>query len=209
MGDLIFASIVTGEIRTHQLIMSRTHLRTSIEQQSSTNLRIGPELADIVEFLITNGYIPNGPAIKTSDLTSRCSEASYYRVTRLHDELGMVMKFSQGPNTYLIHTRLNDIVNGQGVSSMVNEELRRVAQHARQNPTVRQIVASARGVPVSQALQGLQNGNFPTRQEFLVEIVTAIQNDSRVTRGNYGMVLFRTPANLYRATPLAIQLYRK
>ena len=189
--------------------MSRTHLKTSIEQQVSTNLRIGSELTDIVEFLLTNGHGPKGQAIKTPDLENRCVEASYYRVTRLYDELGMVMKYSQGPNTYLIHTRLNEIVNGQGVSSMVNEELKRVAQHVKQNPTIRQIVASRRGKPVSQALQGVQKGNFPARQERLVEIVTAIQNDSRVTQGNYGMILFRTPANLYRATPLARQLYRK
>ena len=32
--------------------------------------------------------------------------------------MGMVLKFSQGPDTYLIHTRKDEIVNGQGVSAM-------------------------------------------------------------------------------------------
>ena len=189
--------------------MTRTHLRSGIEQRANTDLRISTELTDIVEFLITNGYVPNGPAIKTPDLTSQCPEASYYRVTRLYDELGMVLKFNQGPNAYLIHTRKDEIVNGQGVSSMVNEEFRRVVQHAQQNPTVRQVVANARNVPPGQALQGLRSGNFGERQRRLVRVVTAIQEDPRVAQGDYGKIIFRTPANLYRATPLAIQLYNK
>jgi hypothetical protein len=189
--------------------MTRADLQNSIEHQANTDLRISGELTDIVEFLITNGHVPNSPAIKTPDLTSQCPEASYYRVTRLYDEIGMVLKFDQGPDTYLIHTREDEIVNGQGVSSMVNEELRRVAQHAQQDQAIRQVVADARNVPAAQALQGLYNGNFGERQGRLVQIVTAIREDSRVTQGDYGMIIFRTPANLYRASPLAIRLYNK
>lgn len=189
--------------------MTRIHLQTGIEQRANTNLRISAELTDIVEFLLINGYVPNGPAIKTPDLVNQCSAASYSRVIRLYDEIGMVLKFDQGPDTYLVHTRRNEIVNGQGVSSIVNEELGRVAQHTKQDSTIRQVVAAARNVPVGQALQGLRNGDFAERQERLVRIVTAIQQDSRVIQGDYGKIIFRTPANLYRATPLAVQLHNK
>lgn len=189
--------------------MTHANVKRGIEQQANTNLRIAAELTNIVEFLITNGYVPNGPAIKTPDLTSRCPEATYYRVTRLYDEMGMVLKFDQGPSTYLIHSRKDEIVNGQGVSAMVNEELRRIVDHAKQNPAVRQVVANARNVPPGKALQGLLNGNFAERRDRLEWIVNAIQADPRVVQGNYGKIIFRTPANLYRASPLAVQLYNK
>jgi hypothetical protein len=186
--------------------MSRNSLRNSIEQQATTNLRIGAELTDIVEFLITNGYVPNGPAIKTPDFTNQCSAASYYRIERLH-ELGMVQKYKKGPKTYLIHTRKDEIVNGQSVSKMVNEELHRVAQHAQQNPAVLTVVANARGTPQGQALQGLTNGGFAIRRNRLDDIVNAIQTAPNVSQGPYGKIIFRTPPNLYRASPIAVQLY--
>jgi hypothetical protein len=143
--------------------MSKTKLKSGIEQRAQTNLQIAAELTDIVEFLITHGYTPNGPNIKTPDLKSQCPEASYHRIERLHDEMGMVQKFKQGPSTYLIHGQ-KGVVNGQGVSQMVNQELQKVAQHAQQNPAVRAVVAKARNVPPGQALQGLTNGNFADRR---------------------------------------------
>ena len=51
--------------------MSKKDVQDAIEKRSRTNIRIAPELANICEFLITNGYIPGGPAIKTAELTSR------------------------------------------------------------------------------------------------------------------------------------------
>lgn len=201
---------MTGETSLYTIqSMTRADVTSGIEQQANTNLRIEGELTDIVEFLVTNGHVPGGPAIKTPDLTSQCPQASYYRVTRLYDEMGMVLKFDQGPSTYLIHTRKDKIVNGQGVSAMVNEELQRIADHAKRNPTVRQVVANARNVPVGNALQGLLNGGFGERRDRLEWIVNAIQGDARATQGDYGKIIFRTPANLYRATPLAVQLYKK
>lgn len=189
--------------------MSRTHVKNGIEQRANTNLRIGEELADIVEFLISNGHVPGGSTIKTPTLRNACTAATYQRVERLHNEMGMVLKFKQGPNTYVIHTRLNRIVNGRGASSMVNKELRRVAQHARQNATIRQIVAATRSVPVGQALQNLFQGNFAIRRDRLERIVNEIQADSRVNQGDYGKIIFRTPANLYRASSLAVQVYNR
>lgn len=189
--------------------MTITDIKNSIETKAKTDLRIAEELTDIVEFLIINGYVPNGSAIKTPDLTARCPEASYYRVTRLVDEMGMVLKFKQGPETYLIHTRIDDIVNGQGVSAMVNEELRRVADHVTKDALVRQVVAAERGVPPGNALQGFHNGNFAERRDRLERIVNAIQNDPRVSQGPYGKIIFRRRPNFYRASPLAVQLYNK
>lgn len=189
--------------------MSRTHLKSSIEKQSSTDIRIAKELVDIVEFLVTNGHVPNGPAIKTPDLDNRCPEASYYRVERLHNELGLVQKQKQGPNSYLIHTRKDEIVNGQGVSKMVNEELSRLVDHVKQDQSVRQVVANKRGCSPQQALQNLFQGNFGERRDRLDMLVTAIKQNTSVSQGNYGKIIFRTPANLYRATSLAVQLYRK
>jgi len=188
--------------------MSRRHLTDGIEQQANTDLRISQELTDIVEFLITNGYVPGGDAIKTPDLETQCPAASYYRVTRLYDEIGMVLKFSQGPDTYLIHTRLDEIVNGQNVSGMVDTELQQIIQHAQQNPAVRQVIGQARNVPAGQALQGLYSGNFAERRDRLERLVNTIKG-SHVTQGNYGKIIFRTPANLYRASPIAVQLYHK
>ena len=189
--------------------MARSHVKSGIEQRGSTNLRIAGELADITEFLITNGYVPAGPAIKTPDLESQCPEATYSRVIRLVDEMGMVHKFDQGPDTYLIHTRRDEIVNGQGVSAMVNEELNRLSQHAKQDPAIRRVVANARGIPVGQAFQGLFNGNFAERRDRLERLINAIQAAAQASQGDYGKIIFRTPANLYRATSLAVQLYQK
>lgn len=187
--------------------MTRTKLLDGIDKRANTDLRIAQELTDIVEFLIVNGYVPGNPAIKTPDLKARCSEANYHRIERLVHEMGMVLKFKQGPNTYLIHTRKDEIVNGQGVSAMVNEELRRVGQDAKQDPAVRRVVANARGVSPGQALQGLTKGGFADRRDRLERLVDAIQASPAVTQGPYGKIVFRTPANLYRASPLAVQLY--
>lgn len=187
--------------------MSKSQLRSGIEQRAQTNLRIAMELTNIVEFLIKNGYTPSGTTIKTPELKTQCQEASYHRVERLYDEMGMIQKFKQGPSTYLIHGQ-KGVVNGQGVSRMVNNELRQVAQHAKQNPSVRAVVASVRNVPASQALQGLTNGGFEERRDRLERIVDAIRNDPSVTQGSYSKIIFRTPANHYKATPLAVQLYR-
>lgn len=187
----------------------RNDLESGIDSRANTDLRTLTELADIVEFLITNGYTPARKAIKTPDLTAACPAASYSRLQRLHSEMGMVQKYSQGPNAYLIHTRLDEIVNGQGVSQMVNEELKRVSDHAKVDPQIRQIIADARDVSTSQALHGLWDGDFGDRQRRLVTIVSAIQNEPSVTQGDYGMIVFRNPANLYSATSLAVQLYEK
>lgn len=187
--------------------MTKAQLKSGIEQRAQTNLRTAMELTDIVEFLITNGYTPGGAKIKTPNLKQQCPEASYHRVERLHNEIGMVQKFKQGPSTYLIHGE-KGIVNGQGVSQMVYDELGKVAQHAKQDPTVRAVVATARNVPHSQALQGLTNGGFGERRERLERIVNAIQNNPNVSQGPYVKIVFRTPANHYRATPLAVQLYQ-
>ncbi len=189
--------------------MTYTDLRNRIEQQAQTNLRIGDELASVVEFLIVNGHTPGNSRIKTPEYTNQCQEASYHRIERLVHEMGMVQKYNQGPSTYLIHTRLDKIVNGQNVSQMVNDELDRVAQHASKSSAVRQIVANARGVPTGQALNRLKHGNFANRRERLERIVDAIAASSAVSQGPYGKIMFRTPANLYNATPLAVQLYRK
>jgi len=188
--------------------MTYTRLKSGIEKRAQTDLRIATELTDIVEFLIVNGYVPGNDPIKTPDLKQQCPEASYHRIERLYDPIGMIQKQKQGPDTYLIHTRLDEIVNGQGVSAMVNEELSRIATHAKQNPAIRAVVAKARNVPPGQALQGLTNGNFAERRARLERIVNAIQNASNVSQGPYGKIIFRTPANLYRATSLAVQLYQ-
>lgn len=187
--------------------MGRAELQTGIERNANTNLQIGMELADIVEFLIVNGHIPGGPAINTPDLTSQCQQATYQRVRRLVNEMAMVNQFDQGPTTYVIHTRLNEIVNGQNLTRLVNEELDRISTHAQQNPAVRQVVANARGVPVGQALQGLFGGDFIDRRSRLDNLVRAIQSSPNVNQGNYGRIIFRMPPNLYLASPLAVQLY--
>jgi len=186
--------------------MTRSQLKSGIEQRAQTNLQIAAELTDIVEFLITNGHTDSNTTIKTPALKSQCSEMSYNRIERLHSEMGMVQKYKQGPSTYLIHGQMG-VVNGQGVSQMVNQELRKVAQHAQQNSAVRAVVANARNVPAGKALQGLTSGNFGDRRERLERIVTAIEN-SNVTKGSYVKIVFRTPANHYCASPLAAQLYR-
>lgn len=187
--------------------MTRAQLKSGIEQRAQTNLRIATELTDIVEFLITNGHTNSDSTIKTPDLKSQCPEASYHRIERLHDEIGMVQKYKQGPSTYLIHGQ-KGVVNGQGVSQMVNQELGKVAQHVQQDPAVRAVVANARNVPPGQALQGLTNGNFGDRRDRLERVVTVIENDPNVTKGSYVKIVFRTPANHYCTSPLALQLYR-
>ena len=83
--------------------MTRSQLKSGIEQRAQTNLQIAAELTDIVEFLITNGHTDSNTTIKTPALKSQCSEMSYNRIERLHSEMGMVQKYKQGPSTYLIH----------------------------------------------------------------------------------------------------------
>lgn len=189
--------------------MAVKDVRRSIEQKSTTNLRIGQELANITVFVVSNGHVPGGSLIETPDLTARCPEASYSRIERLVDEMGMLHKFTNGPKAYLIHQRTNEIVNGEGVSAMVDEELRRLANHVKKDPTVRQIVAATRNVSPGNALQGLFNGDFNERRVRLELLVHAIKNDPRVSQGAYGAIIFRRSPNEYCATPLAVQLYHK
>jgi len=187
--------------------MTRPKLKSGIVKRAQTDLRIDQELTDIVEFLITHGYIPGEQAIKTPALKTQCPAASYNRIERLHDPIGMVQKYNKGPDTYLIHTRKDEIVNGQGVSAMVNEELSRIAKHVQQNPALRPVVADARNMGPGQVLQGLTNGGFAQRRDRLERIVDSIKG-SNVSQGPYGKIIFRTPANHYRASPLAVQLYQ-
>lgn len=189
--------------------MSTKDVRRSIEQKATTNLQIGQELTNITEFMITNGHVPGGSLITTPELTGRCPEASYSRVERLVDEMGMLNKFTNGPKAYLIHQRIGDIVNGEGVFAMVNEELRRLADHVRKDPVVREIVAATRNMSPGNALQGLFGGDFNERRSRLEQLVHTIRNDPRVSQGPYGAIIFRRSPNEYCATPLAVQLYNK
>jgi len=189
--------------------VSKKHLQDGIENQANKQLRISDDLAEILEYLCSNGVTePNDDAEKTGTITSACSEATYQRLERLH-ELGFVKKFKKGPKTYVIHTRKDDIVNGEPLLPLVEEEIRRLIQHLQKDPVVKLVVANELGVKPSDVVTELRSGGFNEKQANLERSVEAIQEDAHVSQGDYGAVIFRHASNWYTATAHAVGLFEK
>lgn len=189
--------------------MSKYDIETAVEQNAKNNIQIAGELADIVEYLVTNGYYEGNGVIETPTLKKRCPEATYNRLRRLEEEIGIVQGLRDGPERYLIHTRLDEIVNDGPVSRMVDEELSRIEKHAKKDPGIRRVISRVRASTPTQALNGLKQGTFPERRKRLENTVRAIQADASVSQGDYGMIIFRKSPVRWQATHRAVTLYRR
>ena len=187
--------------------MSKYHLKNGIQNRSQKKVRISDELAEVLDFLCRNGLTESqDKSAKTAQITSACPEATYQRLERLHD-LGFVNKERKGPKTYVIHTRKDEVVNGQALLPLVEEELRRLKDHIRVNSTINLIVANELGISPSEVISDLEKGGFNEKQAKLERAVEAIEADPSVSKGQYGSIIFRHASNWYQASRRTEQLY--
>ena len=185
-------------------------IKSKIEERSDKNIRICRELAEVVVWFCDGGItVSNDTAMKTKDVESSCPEASYHRLERLVN-LGFLNKVStDNPDTWVIHTRFDEIVNGQDLSSLLHEEISRLSDHIKANRTVRNVVANALSVGGKRVTSELYDGGFPEKRKKLGIAVDAVRNDPRVAQGDYGKIIFRTDPNYYCATSFSERLYAK
>ena len=187
--------------------MTSDHIKRAVETRATNNVRIADELAEVIVWACNKGYTaPNDDSAKTKAFVDNCTEATYNRLERLND-LGLLYKIDKGPKTYIIHERRDEIVNGENLGPLVDEEIRRVCAHMKRNPLVEWVVAIALREP--DPVSALPKGPFSEKQENLREAVRAIEESPAVSKDDYGAVIFRNSANEYQATQKAVNLKQK
>ncbi|WP_257300922.1 hypothetical protein [Haloarchaeobius sp. FL176] len=187
--------------------MTANDIENELTNRSSKNLRIADDLAEIVVWLCNQGYtVPNDRTVKTATITKRCPEAKYQRLERLV-ELGMVNKVDKGPRSYIIHERRDEIVNGEDLTALIDEEIRRLCDHIDKDPNIEWVVSVELMDPDPKS--ALRSGSLWERQENLRRAIRAIENESRVSKGNYGVIKVRNSSNEYQATHRAVVLKQK
>lgn len=187
--------------------MAHDHVERAVEKRAINNVRIADELAEVIVWACNKGFtVPNDDSAKTRTFVDNCTEANYNRLERL-ENLGLLYKIDKGPKTYIIHERRDEIVNGESLGSLVDEEIRRVCAHMKRDPVVQRVVAAA--LRERDPVSALPKGSVSEKQENLREAVRAIEESSAVSKDNYGAVIFRNSANEYQATRKAVGLKRK
>ena len=187
--------------------MSKKHITDEVEGRSSKDIRIGPELADILVWLCDNGYtVTNGDTEKTATITNNCSEATYNRLERLTN-LDLVNKVDKGPATYIIHERTGEVLNGKTLQPYIDQEIRRLSGHVRADPLIEWVVAIE--LDTTTVVNELQSGTVDERRDKLEEAVRAIEDHPAVSKGPYGAVVFRNSSNEYQATKKVERLKSK
>lgn len=187
--------------------MAHKEIERAVEDRATKDVRIADELAEVIVWACNKGYtVPNEASAKTQTFCDNCTEATYDRLERLAD-LGLLYKIDKGPRTYIIHERRDEVVNGEDIDALIDEEIRRLCAHMNREPFVEWVVAI--GLEEPDPVNALPKGTFSERQENLREAVRAIEESSAVSKGNYGAVIFRNPSNKYQATKKAVRLKRK
>lgn len=165
--------------------MSRKHLIKEIKREADADIRIGPELADIVVFACENA--PPGSGMKTAAIEDDCAEASYDRLRRLTNEFGLLNETSSGGERYLLNQRTTERVYGRDAMEMaVDDELRRVNHHVNRNSDVRHVVAETLGASPDQVKSALFQGGLLQKRDRLEKVINAIKADSTAKQGDYG-----------------------
>ena len=186
--------------------MARSHLITAIERTAATNIRITPELADL---LIDMCHIaPPRSGLKTSQLETNCTEASYSRLDRL-DEMRFVNEVSNNDGSYLVSLQSSDDFHGSdNMLSAVNDELRELRRHARSDHRVRQLIATRLGIPQNQVDGALLRGDLTDRVTRLANIVNEIRSHPTIQQGNYQRLRWQSYSNVYEVTGKTLRMYR-
>jgi hypothetical protein len=188
--------------------MSRKRLIDAIKRKADADIRIAPELAEIVIFACENA--PPGSGMKTAAIEDHCAEASYERLRRLTKEFDLLNETSSGADRYLLNQRTNVRVYGADAMEIaVDDELRRVNRHVNKDSDVRQVVAETLGVSPNQVESTLFQGGLIQKRDRLENIVYAIQASPVVKQGSYGRIDWQSISNVYEATERAVRLYRR
>ncbi|ELY39944.1 hypothetical protein C497_04277 [Halalkalicoccus jeotgali B3] len=144
-----------------------------------------------------------------ADIEAACPEASYGRLRRLTEEIGLLNETSEGADSYLLNQRTNGRVYGDEMGPAVNDELQRVTQHINRDPHVRQVIAEALEVSPNQVNSVLFEGDLFEKRDRLEETVNAIKANETVQQGDYGRLDWRSTPNVYEATERAVSLHRR
>lgn len=187
--------------------MSRKHLINAIKREADADIRIAPELAEVLAYTSSNAS--PGSGMYRADIEAACPEASYDRLRRLTEEIGLLNETSEGADSYLLNQRTNRRAYGDAMEPAVNEELQRVNQHIKSDPHVRQVVAKALGVSPNQVGSVLFEGDLFQKRDRLEKIINAIKANQTVQQGDYGRLDWRSTPNVYEATERAVSLHRR
>jgi hypothetical protein len=188
--------------------MGRKHLIRSVESQSSKNIRIADELAEILVFACRNGVTSRDDALKTKKFTRVCSEATYERLSRL-EKFGFLKGFKTGADTHVIHEPSGDYLGRGQLRPRLDGELNSLKGHMKSDMNVNRVVADALDHPPATVQSYLDKGGVWERRQKLEDAVDAIEDDSSLSTGNYGRIIVRNSPKLWFALPRSVSLYNK
>lgn len=134
----------------------------------------------------------------TRDMISRLVDDGYLRI------LG-----ASGPETFIIHTRRQEIINGEDLDKNVGDEIGRVIGHINESEKIREAASDALGVEESEVEDYLVAGNTSDRINKLNEVVDNIQEHypELFSEKRYGMIEFRNRAEQIQLTPKGIRSF--
>jgi hypothetical protein len=146
--------------------------------------------------------------MKTSQLEANCPEATYSRLDRL-DGMEFADEVSGNDGSYLVALQTDDTFHGSdSMSSAVDDELRQLRQHARNDHQVRQLIANHLGIPQNQVDGTLSQGDLTDKVSRLARVVNEIRVHPTIRQGSYQRLRWQSYSNTYEVTDSALHLYR-
>lgn len=128
-----------------------------------------------------------------------------------------------GPDTYIIHERRDEIVNGEDLEELVGIEIEALIRHIRSDdpadegdtpavadggqPIVREVVSDGLNVRPESVVDYLRVGETFDRFDKLSDAIDTIEESDDVEkRDAYDKITFRRSANRYRLTETAVEV---
>lgn len=202
------------------------HIRDKQSTKDSTDDQV-----IIANILYKEELGPTSDGIKRKELEDKAEkldvELEYSIGTSLKNlrEINVVKRWIKGPQFWIIHERLDDIVNGEDLEQLVNEEVERLIQDVQEDDTRdegdstpavadggdevtrRDIVAQKLEIDPADVEEELRDGEVPDRMSDLEDAIEAIEDHPDVEKnGEYGPIVFRHNAYLYALTGNAMSL---
>lgn len=206
--------------------MAQRHVKAHIHREKG-NTRSVEEQVTIAHAMWDHNLTPGNDGIKRNEVEEQLDlDLDYSPRTSLQHlvEAGIVAEFQRpGPNTYVIADWKEDgIVNGE-VEDAAEEGIVALLDHIEDNDpvegddtpavadggvgVVRQVVSEAFDYEPQKVEEHLTTGDPVDK---LNDAVEAIQEHEEIsTRDDYGEILFLRPANRYRLSGQAVELYNQ
>lgn len=138
-------------------------------------------------------------------------------------EIGIVYRWFDGPSHFIIHERRDEIVNGEDLDTLVEDETERVITDMLSNDpseegdasaiadggeerTIRDVLSEEFDVDPKDVERKLRVGDTTDRMDKLGDAVDAIEDDPAVEKGDYGEIFFIHNPYRYELTERAVNL---